>query len=69
MSAVLSCPTLEQQPGFIQEGQCYWAKVGGRQFGWDKTNGNVGGDEEAWTTSGGVQVALRDEWRLGFAGS
>lgn len=69
MSAVMSCPTLKQQPGFIQEGQCYWAKVGGRHSSWDATNRNAGGDEEAWTTSGGVQVALHDEWRLGFAGS
>ncbi|MDQ8700066.1 autotransporter domain-containing protein [Hyphomicrobium sp. LHD-15] len=69
VNSAMSCPTLEQNPGFIQEGQCYWAKVGGRQLGWDKTDRNVGGDEEAWTMSGGVQVALRDEWRLGFAGS
>ncbi|WP_439541830.1 autotransporter outer membrane beta-barrel domain-containing protein [Hyphomicrobium sp.] len=69
LGSVMSCPTLESNPGFIQEGQCYWAKMGGRQHDWDKTSRNVGGDEETWTTSGGVQVALRDEWRLGFAGA
>lgn len=67
VNSALSCPTLAQNPGFIQEGQCYWAKVGGRHFSWDRTARNVGGDEEAWSTTGGVQVVLRDEWRLGFA--
>jgi hypothetical protein len=69
MNAAMSCPTLATNPGFIQEGQCYWAKVEGRHLGWDKTDRNIGGDEAAWTTSGGVQVALRDAWRLGFAGA
>jgi len=68
MSSVMSCPTHGQGPGFIQEGECFWAKVGARQFDWNKTAHNVGGEEEAWSTSGGVQVALRDAWRLGFAG-
>lgn len=69
ISSVMSCPTHGQGPGFIQEGQCFWAKVGARQFNWNKTDRNAGGEEEAWSSSGGVQIALRDAWRLGFAGA
>jgi uncharacterized membrane protein YidH (DUF202 family) len=68
MQSVNSCPTFGVNPGFIQEGQCYWAKFGGRHTDWDTTATNTGGQDQAYNFSGGVQVALRDEWRLGFAG-
>ncbi len=68
MQSVNSCPTFGVNPGFIQEGQCYWAKFGGRHSDWNTTATNIGGQDQAFNFSGGVQVALRDEWRLGFAG-
>ena len=68
MQSVNSCPTFGVNPGFIQEGQCYWAKFGGRHTDWNTTATNTGGQDQAYNFSGGVQVALRDEWRLGFAG-
>jgi hypothetical protein len=67
--AVNSCPKLEGSPGLILEGECYWAKFGGRQTDWERTATNIGGQDQGYSFSGGVQVALRDEWRLGFAGS
>lgn len=69
IQAVNSCPKLEGSPGLILEGECYWAKFGARRNDWDTTSSNVGGQDQAYAFSGGVQVALRDEWRLGFAGS
>lgn len=69
MQAVNSCPRLEGSPGLILEGECYWAKFGARRNDWNTTASNIGGQDQGYTFSGGVQVALRDEWRLGFAGS
>jgi hypothetical protein len=69
VQAVNSCPTFGVNPGFIQEGQCYWAKFDGRRSDWNTTATNIGGQDETYSFSGGIQVALRDEWRLGFAGS
>jgi len=69
MNSVMSCPTAGGQPAVVSEGECYWAKVGGRAFDWDRTNTNVGGSEEAWSIAGGVQVALPGNWRLGAAAS
>ncbi len=69
VQAVNSCPTFGVNPGFIQEGQCYWAKFDGRRSDWNTTATNIGGQDETYNFSGGIQVALRDEWRLGFAAS
>jgi len=69
IQAVNSCPKLEGSPGLILEGECYWAKFGARRNDWNTTASNVGGQDQVYAFSGGVQVALRDEWRLGFAGS
>ncbi|WP_439542731.1 autotransporter outer membrane beta-barrel domain-containing protein [Hyphomicrobium sp.] len=69
MQSVNSCPKLEGSPGLIVEGQCYWTKFGGRHSDWNTTATNIGGQDQGYSFSGGVQVALRDEWRLGFAGS
>jgi hypothetical protein len=69
VDSMMSCPNADGRPNFIYEGECYWAKVGGRSSNWDRTTGNIGGDAQAWNVSGGIQVALTDTWRLGFAGS
>ena len=69
MDSMMSCPNANGRPNYIYEGQCYWAKVSGRSYDWDRTQSNIGGDTEGWTVSGGVQVALTETMRLGFAGS
>ncbi len=69
LSSLMSCPTADGSYAIIAEDQCVWAKVGGRTFEHDRTWTNIGGDVEAWNVSGGAQVALQDNWRLGFAGS
>jgi hypothetical protein len=69
IDSMMSCPSKDGRPNYIYEGQCYWAKVSGRSFDWDRTNSNIGGDAEAWTVAGGIQVALSETMRLGFAGS
>jgi hypothetical protein len=67
LNSVMSCPTASGSQAFVAEDQCYWAKIGGRSFDWDRTQFNIGGDAESWNVSGGVQVALHDNWRLGAA--
>lgn len=67
LNNVMSCPTAGGANAFVAEDQCVWAKLGGRTVGWDRTRMNIGGDSEAWNVSGGVQVALQDNWRLGAA--
>ncbi|GAF82460.1 unnamed protein product, partial [marine sediment metagenome] len=69
LNSLMSCPTAEGAYAVVAEGQCVWAKVGGRTFDQDRTRTNIGGDVDAWNFASGVQVALTDNWRLGFAGS
>ncbi|MCC7251932.1 autotransporter domain-containing protein [Hyphomicrobium sp.] len=69
LNSALSCPKADGGPGLVAEGQCYWAKVGARTSDWNRTWQNIGGSEEAYNFSAGVQVALADSWRLGFAAS
>ncbi len=68
-SGLMSCPTTGAEYSVITEGQCLWAKVGGRLFEQDTTPTNIGGETKAYSASAGAQVALHDNWRFGFAGS
>jgi outer membrane autotransporter protein len=65
----MSCPTQGGVGAIVVEGQCLWAKVGGRTFDQGRTRTNLGGDVDAWNLSAGAQVALEGNLRLGFAGS
>lgn len=69
LNSVMSCSKVTSTPGLSAEGECYWARVGARAYDWDRTRTNVGGSEEAYSFSAGIQVALTDTWRLGFAAS
>jgi outer membrane autotransporter protein len=69
IDSMMSCPSADGRPNYIYEGQCTWAKVSGRSYDWDRTQSNIGGDTEGWTVAGGIQVALTETMRLGFAGS
>jgi outer membrane autotransporter protein len=66
---MMSCPDVNGRPNYIYEGECYWAKVSGRSYDWDRTASNIGGDTQGWTAAGGIQLALSETLRLGFAGS
>lgn len=52
---------------FIREGQCVWVRGRGRQLDLDATRNNIGLDATIGSFSGGLQVALADDWKLGFA--
>ena len=69
LNSIMSCPTADGSHAVVAEGECYWAKIGGRTFDQDRTWTNIGGDTEAWSISAGAQVALEGNWRFGFAGS
>lgn len=67
MNSLMSCPSVGT--GTVQggEGECYWARIGGYRSDWARTPANMGGDAEALSFSGGVQVSLGGNWRLGAA--
>ncbi|HET6387800.1 autotransporter outer membrane beta-barrel domain-containing protein, partial [Hyphomicrobium sp.] len=69
LSSAMSCPTVDGGIGPVTEGECYWAKVGARRSDWDRTWTNIGGREDVASVSGGLQVAISEHWRLGFAAS
>src|SRR4029450_3467706 len=54
---------------FIREGECYWGRVSGRSFDQDSTSQSPGFDETSFQVSGGLQAALGEVWRIGFAGA
>lgn len=66
-NAMLSCTEREGPNAFTREGQCYWAKVTARRLDRDATSRGPGVEESASEISGGVQVALWDQLRLGLA--
>lgn len=66
-NAMLSCTEREGPNAYTREGQCYWAKVTARRLDRDATSRGPGVDETATEISGGVQVKLWDQLRLGLA--
>jgi hypothetical protein len=68
-SSLMTCPVREGAAAFIKEGQCVWARLSGRDFDQDQTFETFGFDERSYEVSGGLQGALGDVWRLGFAGA
>ncbi len=64
---MLSCTEREGPSAYTREGQCYWAKVTARRLDRDATGASPGVDERSTDFSGGVQVKLWDELRLGLA--
>ena len=65
--AMLSCQTRGGQYAYTREGQCYWGKLAYRKLDRDATSDMTGVDEISVELMGGVQVALWDDVRLGFA--
>jgi outer membrane autotransporter protein len=68
-SSLMTCPVREGVASFIQEGQCVWARLSGRDLDQSATFQTLGFDERSFEVAGGVQGALGDVWRVGFAGA
>jgi uncharacterized protein with beta-barrel porin domain len=68
-NSMMTCPTYGGANAFIQEGQCVWARASGRSFDQDATFETIGINEDSFQVAGGVQGALGEVWRLGFAGA
>ena len=68
-SSLMTCPVREGPAAFIKEGQCVWARVSGRDLDQSKTVQTFGFDERSFEVAGGVQGALGEVWRVGFAGA
>jgi len=63
----MSCPEPGTAKGYLREGQCYWARLSGGRLDWDRTNDNIGGEEDAWGLTGGLQARLENGWLAGGA--
>lgn len=66
-NAMLSCKQYEGPNRFTKEGQCYWGKVTGRRFDRDATSEHSGAKETAYELTTGIQYALENDLRFGFA--
>lgn len=62
--SLMSCPTAASTDAsvFIAEGQCAWARMGGRVLNVDRTVENIGYQDKTWSASTGVQFALAPSW-------
>lgn len=68
-SSMLSCRVNgADTASIIREGQCLWAGASARFLNTNTTRDQIGYRETAGLFTAGVQVALDDVWRLGFAG-
>jgi len=68
-NSLMTCPVRDGAAAFIKEGECVWARLSGRQFDQDATFQTLGFDERSFEVAGGVQGALGEVWRVGFAGA
>lgn len=66
-NAMLSCAERDGEYAYTREGKCYWGKLSARRLDRDPSAGGAGVKEDGVELSGGVQVALQDQLRLGFA--
>jgi Autotransporter beta-domain len=62
--SLMSCPTAASTGvnTFLAEGQCAWAKMGGRVLNVDRTAANIGYQDNTWSASTGAQFALAPSW-------
>ncbi|MDH4981419.1 autotransporter domain-containing protein [Hyphomicrobium sp. D-2] len=68
-NSMLSCRVNgSDTASIIREGQCLWAGASARFLNSGTTRDQIGYQDTAGMFTAGVQVALDDVWRLGFAG-
>lgn len=62
--SLLSCPTAASVDtnAFLAEGQCVWARAGGRALDVNRTTENLGFADRAFGGSAGVQFAVAPNW-------
>lgn len=66
-NTMLSCAEREGEFAYTREGKCYYAKIGARRFDRDASAAAAGNEETGYEVLGGMQGALSDQVRLGFA--
>jgi hypothetical protein len=62
--SLMSCPKAASTgaSAYIAEGQCVWARMGGRVLNVDRSVANIGYQDKTWSASTGVQFALAPSW-------
>jgi uncharacterized protein with beta-barrel porin domain len=66
-NSLMSCSVPDGRYAFISEGQCVWARIGGRFLNVNPTGQDLGFSETAFQLAGGAQLALQPDWFAGFA--
>jgi outer membrane autotransporter protein len=64
-SSLMTCSVRDGAAAFIKEGECVWARLSGRDLDQSATFQ----DERSFEVAGGMQGALGEVWRVGFAGA
>jgi len=65
--SMMSCSVPDGRYAFTSEGQCMWARVGGRFLNLNPTAQNLGFSETAFQLAGGAELALQPDWFAEFA--
>jgi len=67
--SLMSCPVAAAAGtnAFIAEGECAWARMGGRELNVDRTTANIGYQDKTWSASAGAQFAIAPDWFASFA--
>jgi outer membrane autotransporter protein len=65
--SMMSCSVPDGRYAFISEGQCMWARVGGRFLNLNPTAQNLGFSETAFQLTGGAELTLQPDWFAEFA--
>lgn len=66
-SDLMSCRVEDGGFAFIREGQCLWVRARGRELDLETTQNNIGSESTVGSFSGGAQLALGSNWKLGLA--
>jgi uncharacterized protein with beta-barrel porin domain len=66
-SDLMSCRVEDGGFAFIREGQCIWVRARGRELDLETTRNNIGSESTVGSFSGGAQLALASNWKLGLA--
>jgi Autotransporter beta-domain len=67
--SLMSCPVAAAAGtnAFIAEGECAWARMGGRELNVDRTSANIGYQDKTWSASAGAQFAIAPDWFASLA--
>lgn len=64
---LFSCASAGGNATYFDDGQCVFGAMGAGRLEQDRTQDNLGFDENSWRVSGGWQSAIGEDWNVGGA--